>query len=147
MQIEAQVNPPSPIPSIVVSSLAVLGGVGVVVGAALPWITTGVSRSAFTMARIASEIGVLDTSVRKFAVTALLATPIVVSLVLLLLGLGKPKLAGLIGLPLGVAGLGGGIVGSKFSSTTLAGPLVCLVGGVLTIVGAWGLLLLPSRRN
>ena len=132
----------------VVAALAVGGAGAVVAGAALPWLDSGgVKRSAFTMARIANELGVLDTSVRKTAVTALLVTPVVASLVVLLLGLGRTRLSGFVGLLLGIAGLGAGTVGTRFSSTTLAGPYVCLVGGAVCILGAWGLLLSPRRAD
>ncbi len=131
---------------LLMGTLAVGGAAAVVVGAALPWLDTGgVKRSAFTMARIANELGVLDTSERKFAVRALLVTPIVASLVVLLLGLGRARLSGLVGLLLGVAGLGAGTVGTRFSPITVAGPYVCLVGGAVCILGAWGLLLSPRR--
>ena len=124
------------------------GAAAVVAGAALPWLVTGgVKRSAFTMARIASELGVLNTGVRRSAVTALLLTPIVASAVLLLLGLGRSRLSGLISLPLGMAGLGAGTVGTRLSPSPLAGPYVCLVGGALCILGAWGLLMTPRRAD
>ena len=135
------------LPAFAVGALAVGGAVMVIVGAALPWLDLGgVKRSAFTMARIANELGVLDTSERKFAVRALLVTPIIASLVVLLLGLGRVRLAGLVGLPLGVAGLGAGTIGTRFSPTTPAGPYVCLVGGAIGILGAWGLLLSPRVK-
>ena len=132
----------------VVAALAVGGAGAVVVGAALPWLVSGgVKRSAFTMARIANELGVLDTSVRKTSVTALLVTPVVASLVVLLLGLGRTRLSGFVGLLLGIAGLGAGTVGTRFSPTTLAGPYVCLVGGAVCILGSWGLLLGPRGAD
>lgn len=132
----------------VVAALAVGGAAAVVGGAALPWLDSGgVRRSAFTMARIANELGVLDTGVRRTAVTALLVTPVVASVVVLLLGLGRTRLSGLVGLPLGIAGLGAGTIGTRFSPTTLAGPYVCLVGGAVCILGAWGLLLGPRPAD
>lgn len=128
--------------------LAVFGSVGVVVGAALPWLETGrVKRSVFTMARIASEIGVLDTSTRRTAVTLLLVTPVVASVVVLLIGLGHPRLAGIAALPLGVAGLGAGTIGTKFSQDRLIGPYVCLGAGVVCLVGAWGLVFLSAHAE
>ncbi len=128
--------------------LAVLGSVGVVLGAALPWLETGrVRRSVFTMARIASEIGVLDTSTRRAAVTMLLFTPVVASVVVLLIGLGRPRFAGAVALPLGVAGLGAGTIGTKFSPNHLIGPYVCLVAGAVCLVGAWGLVFLSTHAE
>lgn len=128
--------------------LAVLGSVGVVLGAALPWLETGrVKRSVFTMARIASEIGVLDTSTRRAAVTVLLFTPVVASAVVLLIGLGRPRFAGAVALPLGVAGLGAGTIGTKFSANHLIGPYVCLGAGVVCLVGAWGLVFLSAHAE
>lgn len=124
------------------------GAAAVVAGAALPWLDTGgVKRSAFTMARIANELGVLDTGARRFAVTALLFTPIIACAVLFLLSLGRNRLGGLVALPLGIAGLGAGTIGTRFSPSTLVGPYVCLVGGALCILGAWGLLLTPRRAT
>lgn len=131
-----------------VGALAVVGCAGVVLGAALPWLDTGgVRRSAFTMARIANEFGVIDTPVRRGAIVALLFTPIVASIVVLLLALHRTRLAGLLSLPMGIAGLGSGTIGTRFTSKHLPGPLVCLAAGALCIVGAWGLLLVPSPKN
>lgn len=96
------------------------------------------------MARIASEIGVLDTSTRRAAVTMLLFTPVVASAVVLLIGLGRPRVAGAVALPLGVAGLGAGTIGTKFSPNHLIGPYVCLVAGGVCLVGAWGLVFLST---
>ena len=129
-------------------ALAVLGSVGVVLGAALPWLETGrAKRSVFTMARIASEIGVLDTSTRRAAVAVLLFTPVVASVVVLLIGLARPRLAGAVALPLGVAGLGAGTIGTKFSPNHLIGPYVCLGAGVVCLVGAWGLVFLSPHAE
>ena len=131
-----------------VGALAVLGSAGVVTGAALPWIDTGgVRRSAFTMARIASEFGVLDTTMRRVAVSVLLVTPAAAGLVVLLLGLGRLRLSGLAALPLGVLGLGAGIVGSQFGPRRLPGPYLCIVAGVVCLLGAWGLVFLPGRSR
>ena len=129
-----------------VGALAVLGSAGVVAGAALPWLDTGgVRRSAFTMARIASELGVLDTTMRRTAVSVLLVTPVVAGVVVLLLGLGRLRLSGFAALPLGVLGLGAGVVGTHFGPPRLVGPYVCIVAGALCLLGAWGLVFLPGR--
>ncbi len=99
------------------------------------------------MARIASEIGVLDTSTRRAGVTVLLFTPVVASVVVLLIGLGRPRLAGTVTLPLGVAGLGTGTVGTKFSPDHLMGPYVCVAAGVVCLVGGWGLVFLSTHAE
>lgn len=131
-----------------VGVLTVAGAGGVVLGAALPWVETGrARRSVFTMARIASELGVLDTGTRRSAVTALLFTPVVASIVVLLLGLGRARLAGFVAVPLGMAGLGAGTLGTKFSPNHLIGPYVCLGAGVMCLAGAWGLVFLSKRAE
>ncbi len=131
-----------------VGALAVIGSAGVVAGAALPWLDTGgVRRSAFTMARIASELGVLDTTMRRTAVSVLLVTPVAAGVVVLLLGLGRLRLSGFAALPLGVLGLGAGVVGTQFGPPRLVGPYVCIVAGAVCLLGAWGLVFLPGRSR
>jgi hypothetical protein len=131
-----------------VGTLAVLGAGGVVLGAALPWLDSGgIKRSAFTLARIASEFGALDTPTRRAAISVLLVTPVVAGFVVLLLGLGRPRLSGLVALPLGVLGLGAGVIGTQLSPDRLAGPYVCLVAGAMCLLGAWGLVFVPGRRS
>lgn len=131
-----------------VGVLAVAGAAGVVLGAALPWIETGgAQRSVFTMARIASELGVLDTRSRRVAVTVLLFTPVAASIVVLLLGLGRPRLAGVVAIPLGIAGLGAGTIGTRLSPDHLPGPYVCLGAGIVCLIGAWGLVFLSRHAE
>jgi hypothetical protein len=115
---------------------ALLGGAVVIVGAALPWLETGgVSRSVFTLARVASELGLLDRPGRKLAVYSLLGVPLLVPLALILLSLGLRKLAGLVLIVIGLLGTGSGAAGLAFGAGQL-GPPVALAGGIVALVAA-----------
>lgn len=115
---------------------ALIGGVGVVVGAALPWLETGgVARSIFTLARVASELGLLDRPGRKLAVYSLLGVPLLVPMALILMSLRLRKLAGLVLVVIGVLGVGSGGAGLVFGAGQI-GPPVALVGGVVALVAS-----------
>jgi hypothetical protein len=115
---------------------ALVGGVGVIAGAALPWLETGgVARSVFTLARVASELGLLDRPGRKLAVYSLLGVPLLVPGALILLSLGLRKLAGLVLVAVGLLGTGSGAAGLAFGAGQL-GPPVALVGGLVALVAA-----------
>lgn len=113
-----------------------VGGAGVIVGAALPWLETGgVSRSVFTLARVASEIGLLDRPGRKLAVYSLLSVPLLVPIALILMSLGLRKLAGLILLVIGLLGIASGAAGLAFGAGQL-GPPVAFAAGLVALVAA-----------
>jgi hypothetical protein len=115
---------------------ALVGGVGVIVGAALPWLETGgVARSIFTLARVASELGLLDRPGRKLAVYSLLGVPLLVPTALILMSLRFRKLAGLVLIVTGVLGIGSGTAGLAFGAGQI-GPPVALVGGAVALVAA-----------
>ena len=115
---------------------ALVGGVGVIGGAALPWLETGgVARSVFTLARVASELGLLDRPGRKLAVYSLLGVPLLVPLALIALSLRLRKLAGAVLIVIGLLGVLSGAAGLAFGAGQL-GPPVALVGGLLCLVAA-----------
>ena len=110
--------------------------VGVIGGAALPWLETGgVARSVFTLARVASELGLLDRPGRKLAVYSLLGVPLLVPLALIALSLRLRKLAGVVLIVIGLLGVLSGAAGLAFGAGQL-GPPVALVGGLLCLVAA-----------
>jgi hypothetical protein len=115
---------------------ALAGGVAVVAGAALPWLETGgVARSVFTLARVASELGLLDRAGRRVAVYSLLSVPLLVPFALILLSLGLRKLAGLVLILIGLLGTGSGAAGLAFGAGQL-GPPVSLSGGLIALIAA-----------
>jgi hypothetical protein len=115
---------------------ALVGGVGVIAGAALPWLETGgVARSVFTLARVASELGLLDRPGRKLAIYSLLGVPLLVPLALIALSVGLRKVAGLILIVIGLLGTGSGAAGLAFGFGQV-GPPVALAGGLLALVAA-----------
>ncbi len=115
---------------------ALFGGAGVIAGAALPWLETGgVSRSVFTLARVASELGLLDRPGRKLAVYSLLGVPLLVPFALILLSFGLRKLAGSVLVVIGLLGSGSGAAGLAFGAGQL-GPPVALAGGLVALVAA-----------
>ena len=115
---------------------ALVGGVGVIAGAALPWLETGgVGRSVFTLARVASELGLLDRPGRKLAVYSLLGVPLLVPIALISLSLRFRKTAGLVLIAIGLLGVGSGAAGLAFGAGQL-GPPVALVGGLIALIAA-----------
>jgi hypothetical protein len=115
---------------------ALVGGVGVVAGAALPWLETGgVARSVFTLARVASELGLLDRPGRKLAIYSLLGVPLLVPLALILLSVGLRKISGLVLIVIGLLGTGSGAAGLVFGFGQV-GPPVALAGGLVALVAA-----------
>jgi hypothetical protein len=115
---------------------ALVGGVGVIAGAALPWLETGgVARSVFTLARVASELGLLDRPGRKLAVYSLLGVPLLVPIALIALSLRFRKIAGLVLIVIGLLGVGSGAAGLAFGAGQL-GPPVALVGGLIALVAS-----------
>ena len=123
-------------------AVSLLGGFLVVLGAALPWVETGrVRRSAFTVVRVANEIGVFERTSHRVAVLSLLATPAVASLGLLLLSVGRVRAGAACLLLVGALGLAIGLIGLQFSrgGTSrggLPGPMVTAVGGACAVAGS-----------
>jgi hypothetical protein len=98
-----------------------------------------VRRSAFTVVRVANEIGVFEQRSQRIAVLTMLATPAVASLGLLLLSIGRRRLAAVCLLLVGLLGLVIGVIGMRFasrSSASLPGPMVTTMGGVISVLGA-----------
>lgn len=123
-------------------ALALFGSVLVVVGASLPWIQTGrVRRSAFTVVRVANEIGVFERSSERVAVLTLLAAPAVASLGLFLTSVGLRRIGSICYLGVGALGLAIGLFGLRFSSAGLPGPMVTAIGGGLAVIGSLASLL------
>jgi hypothetical protein len=94
---------------------------------------------------VANEIGVFERPTHRLAVLSLLATPAVTSLGLLLISLGRRRLGAICTLAVGVLGLAIGLVGLRFSSGGLPGPMVSAVGGGFAFVGSVAALLVPRR--
>jgi hypothetical protein len=120
------------------AALALAGGVGVVVGSALPWVGVGgVQRSAFTLARVANEMHVFERRSQRIAVYALLSTPALVPFGLVLLSLGWRRTSAAALVLCGLIGLVAGGAGSLASIGGGFGPIVTALGGVATLVGSF----------
>lgn len=117
--------------------LILIGAAGVPLGAALPWLEIGnVPRSAFSLARIGSELGVVETRSARVAVVALFLSPAVLGIVVIVLAMGWRRTLGVIGAGLGLAAWLTGLVGLRFASTTKQGPLVTALAGSCCLIGA-----------
>ena len=114
-----------------------LGVWGVVVGASLPWLSTGaVQRSAFGVARSARLLGLADAPERRLALVLLFATPMLGGAVLVALSLGWRRIAALIASTVGVVGVVGAVVGSQLPGDHEIGPIVSGCAGVVSILGS-----------
>lgn len=119
-------------------ALAVLGGVAVVAGSALPWVATGtVERSAFTLARVANELAIFERRSQRVAVYALLSTPVLVPLGLVFLAVEWRRFAAASLAVCGLIGLISGALGGWGSNGSTIGPMVTGTGGALALVGSF----------
>jgi hypothetical protein len=118
------------------SGVALVGGVGSVVGSALPWIETGRRRrSALAVIRLAHDLDVLETTRQRVAVSALLALPILVPLAAILVALSWRRSAALALVAVAVVGGLAGAIGLRISGTGLPGPIVTLGSASIALVG------------
>ena len=117
--------------------LCVAGGATVCIGAAAPWLRIGqVSRSAFSLARHARELGVLRSSGARLGVDGLFFAPAVVGVLVVLLSLGWRRLGGLVASAIALVGIGAGAAGLRSGATEGAGPTLALIGGLAAAAGA-----------
>lgn len=119
------------------AGMAILGGIAVIVGSALPWVGIGgVDRSAFTLARVANEMNVFERRSQRLVVYALLSTPVLTPLGVLLFSVGWRRLCALSLFICGVIGSASGGVGTWASISTGSGPIVTALGGVSAVLGS-----------
>jgi Na+/glutamate symporter len=126
--------------------LVVGGSVLVACGAALPWFRLGGrSRSAFAIARSAALLDLVDTPIRRGALTLLFFTPMLAAMVMVSAALNWQRPTVAIAVLVGVIGVGTGVVGLVVSSAREIGPIMTTLGGVLSLLGAmW---ILRQRRS
>lgn len=128
-------------------AVAVMGGIVVIAGSALPWIETGGrQRSAFTLIRVIHDLDVLETTRQRIAVSSLLAVPVLIPLAVVLLASGWRRCAAAAVGVGALIGLVAGGIGTRFSGTGLPGPIVTLVGAILAL-GAVLTALMAGRRD
>lgn len=117
--------------------LALLGGIGVIVGSAMPWVGLGgVERSAFTLARVANEMEVFERRSQRMAVYALWSTPVIVPLGLVLLSVGRRRLSALVWVLGALIGVASGGIGTWASIARGPGPMVTSLGGLSALFGS-----------
>ena len=125
--------------------LVLAGAAGVPVGAALPWLAIGgVHRSAFSLARHASELGIVHTPGARAVVVALFLSPAVFGVVVIATALGWRRRLALLGATVGLVAWGTGLVGLRFGPTTKLGPLVTALAGSCCLIGALAVYTAPS---
>ena len=131
-------------------SAAVLGSVGVVVGAARPWLRTGaVTRSAYALARSARNLGLLDSGPRRAAITLLFLTPMLCGAVVLLFSLGRRRGAALVAATIGAFGVAAGCVGRALpgNGDTPTGVWLTIGSGAVALGGSLTVLVAPLVRR
>ena len=128
--------------------LSLAGGIGVVIGSALPWVgTRSVERSAFTLARMANEMDVFERRSERFAVYTLLMTPVLVPLGLFLVSIGWRRTSALVLFICGLIGLASGGVGLWASTGQGDGPMVTAIGGAFALFGSCVMVFSSGTRN
>ena len=128
--------------------LSLAGGIGVVIGSALPWMgARGVERSAFTLARVANEMNVFERRSQRFAVYALLMTPVLVPLGLFFVSIGWRRTGALVLFSCGLIGLASGVVGLWASIGQRDGPIVTAIGGAIALFGSCLMVFSVGTRN
>jgi len=119
------------------AGLALLGGIGVIVGSAMPWVGLGgVERSAFTLARVANEMEVFERRSQRMALYALWSTPVIVPLGLVLLSVGRRRLSALVWVLGALVGVASGGIGTWASIARGPGPIVTALGGLFALFGS-----------
>ena len=125
--------------------LVLAGAAGVPVGAARPWLAIGgVHRSAFSLARHASQLGIVHTPGARAVVVALFLSPAVFGVVVIATALGWRRRLALLGATVGLVAWGTGLVGLRFGPTTKLGPLVTALAGSCCLIGALAVYTAPS---
>ena len=128
--------------------LVLAGAAGVPLGAELPWLAIGgVRRSAFSLARHASELGIVDTPGARAAVVALFLSPAVFGVVVITAALGWRRRLALLSATVGLVAWGTGLIGLRFGSATKLGPLVTALAGSCCLIGALVVYTTPFSRS
>ena len=113
-----------------------VGVAGVPVGAALDWLALGgVSRSAFSLARHASELGLVDTGAAHAAVLALFLSPVLVGVIVIALSMGWVRVAAAMSLLLGLVAWAAGLLVLRLDLGVKQGPLVTSLAGAFCLIG------------
>lgn len=108
-----------------------------IVGSALPWFGLGgVNRSAFTLARVANEMGVFEKRSQRIVVYSLWCTPVFVPLALVLFSVGWRRSSAVCLFLVGLIGTPAGFFALKVSIGREVGPMVTAVGGLLALLGS-----------
>ena len=115
----------------------VVGAVGVVLGAAQPWLLTGrTRRSAFALARSARRLGLVRTLPRRVALDLLLLAPLLAGLAIALVSWRRPRWAVAPALGVGAIGFIGGMAGFSIPGHIGRGPLLTMLTGMMCLFGA-----------
>ena len=118
----------------VVVALVVIANGALVVGAALPWHQSGSRvRNAFALARVADDLGLVDTGPRRVLLVAVFLVPLLAALTLLAATLDKRRVTGLFTSFAGVVGLTSAAVDLNLSGSRLVGPAVTLAAGLVAM--------------
>ncbi len=131
----------------VLPAAAVLGGGLVILGSSLPWIASGRTKySAFSGARIARELNVLQGTGQRWAVIALLLTPVFVPLGFIFLTVGMRRIGAFALFLVGGLGVAAGALVARVSGEVLSGPIVSLIGGSIATISSLLLIVLRNKR-
>jgi hypothetical protein len=118
----------------VVVAVGVAADLGLLAGALLPWHQSGtVHRNAFALAKVADDIGLVDTTQRRVLLVAVLLLPLVGGLAFLAATLGRLRVSGVCTAVAGTIGLTSTAVASRLAGSRLIGPAVTAAAGIVAV--------------
>ena len=118
----------------VVVAVGVVANAALVGGAALPWHHSGArQRNAFALARVADDLGLVDTGPRRALLVAVYLLPLLAAFTLLAATLDRRRVTGLFTAFAGVVGLTSAAVDLNLSGSRLVGPAVTIAAGLVAM--------------
>ena len=121
-------------PGVLVVAIALLSDATLVVGASLPWHRSGsVVRNAFALARVADDLGLVDTGPRRALLVAVFLLPLLGALAMFAASVRRVRVTGAFTSLAGVVGLTSAAVDLNLSGCRLVGPATTIAAGVVAI--------------
>jgi hypothetical protein len=132
----------------VVVAIGVIASAALIGGAALPWHQSGSRvRNAFALARVADDLGLVDTGPRRVLLVAVFLLPLLAALALLAMTLDRRRVAGGFTAFAGIVGLTSAAVDLNLSGSRLVGPAVTIAAGLVAVGCGAHLVLKGDQRR